>query len=129
MNTPRKNAPIMKWHPETGKPHTFNHPDDAPAGYVDEHPDNLEPDDRKAAIAKLKAEKVAGRVEKPKPLTRKEIVTALTEGGIAFEGTATTPALDKVLYDALTEHLVAADIDYPSDAETRELLTLVPKPE
>jgi sugar lactone lactonase YvrE len=129
MNAQRKNAPVMKWHPETGKSKVFDHPDDVPAGYVSEHPNNLEPADRKAAIAKLKAEKKAGKVEKAEPLTRKEIIAALTDGGLPFDGNAETVDLDKALSDALKEHLQAAEVLYPSDADTRELLTLVPKPE
>lgn len=128
-NSNRKDAPVMKWHPETGKPHTFAHPDDVPAGYVDEHPNNLEPAARKAAVAKLKAEKKAGRVEQSKPLDRKEVVAALTEGGIQFDGNAETADLDKILADALKEHLTAAEVEFPSDANTRDLLALVPKPE
>lgn len=127
MNT--KPAPTMAWHPETGKSKVFNHPDEVPVGYVDTHPNNLEPADRQAAIAKLKAEKAAGRVAPAKPLTRKEVVAALTEGGITFDGRADTAALDNVLGDALKAHLAAAEVEYPSDANTRELLALVPKPE
>lgn len=122
----RKSMPIMKWHPETGKSQIFDHPDDAPAGYVDEHPNNMEPADRKAAVAKLRNEKKT-KGEAPKPLTRKEVIASLTDGGIEFDGNAETPALEKTLADALKVHLTEAGVEFEADADTRTLLTMVPK--
>lgn len=123
-----KHAPVIKWHPETGKPQTFNNADEAPAGFVDEHPNNMEPEDRKAAIAKLRASKPE-KVEKAKPMTRKEIVATLTDGGILFDGKADTATLEGVLVDAIKAHLTAVEIEFSNDADTRDLLALVPKPE
>lgn len=125
----RKNQPTMMWHPETGKPTTFDHPDDVPAGYVDTHPQNLEPAERKAAIAKLRVEKKTKGAPEAKPLTRKELVAALTEGGIEFDGNAETAALDKTLADAIKAHLTEAEVEFEADADTRTLLSMVPKPE
>lgn len=111
-----KQEPTMAWHPETGENQIFNHPSEVPEGWLDTHPSNV-----KAAV------KQEGN--KPLSMTRKEIVAALNDGGLSFDNKAPVKALYAQLTDAVKAVLTEAQVQFDPNADTKDLLALLPKPE
>lgn len=114
-----KQQPTMAWHPETGESKIYNHPSEVPEGWLDTHPDNVP-----------KAPKPApSPVEDKLPMTRKEIVAALTEGGLQFDPKAPVKVLYAQLTDAVKSALTDAGVSFDDAADTKALLEKLPKPE
>lgn len=109
-----KHEPTMAWHPETGENKIFNHPSEVPEGWLDTHPSNV-----------AKAEKPAAF--KDAPMSKEEIVAALTAGGVQFDANAKPKALQGVLREAVTKALTAAEVSFDANASTKELLSLLPE--
>lgn len=120
-----KSSPTMAWEPKTGESKIFNHPDDVPAGWLDTHPDNL------ASVTKPEPDKAPDAPTKaaPLPLTRKEMVKALQDGGIAFDPAAKVDVLYSVLTEAVQKFLITAEIEFDPALDTKALLALVPPTE
>lgn len=111
--------PKMRWHPVTGENQTFADEESAPEGWLDHHP--ADPAHAKPAEPVVPAEVLP---PPEKPLTGKELVVALTEGGIVFDKNAKVAELDALLRDALVAALTKAAVPFDTDASTRALLTL-----
>lgn len=112
-------APTMAWHPETGESKIFKHPSEVPEGWLDTHPDNVP-----------KVVKPAAPVADDKlPMTRKEIVAALTDGGLQFDAKAPVKVLYAQLTDAVKSALTDAGVEFDAAADTKALLEKLPKPE
>lgn len=111
-----KHQPTMAWHPKTGECQVYNHPDDVPADWLDTHPDNVK--------AKAAAEKSAA-VAEGLPMTRAEIVKALTDFEITFRASAKDKALYALLEKSLREHFATEKVEVPADADVPALLALV----
>lgn len=113
--------PAMKWHPETGEARAFTKAGDVPDGWLDTHPNNISVVDKAAANNK----DVVGKPV-PLPLTRKEMVAALQQGGIAFDPAAKVDVLYAVLTEAVKKFLTDAEIEFDPALDTKALLALVP---
>ena len=109
--------PALKWHPETGDCRLFHNEASVLKGWLDQHPRNLKP------------ENVDPAAPAPLPMTRKEIVDALNNGGISYDPKSKTTVLFDQLTVAVKEALTEADISFDDAADTKELLDLLPKPE
>jgi len=109
--------PALKWHPENGECRLFHSEASVPKGWLDQHPRNLKP------------ESVDPAAPAPLPMTRKEIVDALNNGGISYDPKAKVSVLYDQLTVAVKEALTTADISFDDDADTKELLALLPTPE
>lgn len=112
--------PKMRWDPVTGENQTFTDDESAPEGWLDHHP--LDPAHKAGPTPAPEPEPVVPVAAPDAPLTKKELVAALTEGGIVFDKGAEAADLDAVLRDALTAALTAAKVDFELKASTRELL-------
>lgn len=111
-----KHEPTMAWHPETGENKIFNHPSEVPEGWLDTHPSNV-----------AKAEKPATVAFKDAPMSKDDIVAALTAGGVQFDANAKPKALQGVLREAVIKALTAAEVAFDADKSTKELLSLLPE--
>lgn len=109
------NFPAMKWHPQTGEVKLCHKADDVPEGWIDTHPANL------ANVAQPAPVKL--------PMKRKDIVAALSEGGITFDVKSPTYDLYALLVENLKAALTEAEIEFAADADANTLLGLLPKPE
>jgi hypothetical protein len=96
--TERKSLPTMAWHPETGENQIFDHPSEVPEGWLDTHPNN-KPKGAKEAKAP------APDAFKDAPMSKDEIVAALTAGGVQFDANAKPKALQGVLREAVVKAL------------------------
>lgn len=114
-----KHLPTMAWHPESGESQIFNHPSEVPSGWLDSHPEDPK---------RPKAEKSAPAL-KDAPMSKDEIVAALTAGGVPFDATAKAKALQPVLREAVTKALTEAEVKFDETLPTKELLALLPNPE
>lgn len=102
--------PTMAWHPKTGENKIFNSSSEVPEGWLDTHPNNV--------------------AEKSAPdMTRKEIIAALSSGGIQFDERANKETLYEVLTDAVKKALTEAEITFNPALTTKQLLDLLPSPE
>src|SRR5581483_9866922 len=110
--TNTKSAPTMAWHPETGENRVFPHPSEVPEGWLDTHPSN-------ASKAAEGGDKNPGD---KLPMTRKEIVAALNDGGISFDKQAKTSALYAQLLDAVKSALTEAGVEFDVNADAKVLL-------
>lgn len=113
--------PGMRWNPDTCENQVFQSAEEVPAGWVDYHPSN--PPEAVESVELVKA------VPDSLPMSRKEIVKVLNDGGISFDAKAKVPALYDLLVDSLKAHLTEAKIEFPASATGPELLALVPQPE
>jgi hypothetical protein len=114
-----KKFPGMRWHPITGENQIFQAESEVPEGYLNYHPANPPEGVEKALETKPEA----------LPMTRKEIVKVLNDGGIIFDPKAKVPALYDLLVASLKAHLIASETAFPETATGPELLALVPQPE
>lgn len=115
-----KHAPTMAWHPDTGESQIFNHPGEVPEGWLDTHPNNV----------KAKAPAKAAAAADALPMSRDEIVKALTECEIPFKARAKDKDLYALLEKSLRDHFAAEKVEVPADADVPALLALVkPKSE
>lgn len=112
-----KHEPTMAWHPETGENKVFNHPSEVPAEWLDTHPSNKPKEVEKAPAAK------------PEPMTRDEIVAALSDGGVEFDDKSKTKVLAEILRKSVIAALTSAEVEFDADASTKDLLAKLPSPE
>lgn len=111
--------PSMRWHPETGEMAVYNAPHEVPEGWLDTHPNN---------VSKVKkAEKPAAEANLL-PMTKAEIVKALTDGGIPFKPQTGAKGLYALLDTALRAHLAAEKIEVPEGANVPALMALANPP-
>lgn len=131
----------MRWNPETGEPSLFASDDEVPEGWLDYHPSDpdkatVAPPARKASAAKEDPKPQGLDVENLKneqkeedddsePLTRAEVVAALTAGGVKFDNHAKAAVLTGVLVQALKEALASNNVAFDENATPRALLKLV----
>ena len=115
--------PAMKWDPVTKESRVFNKASEVPDGWLDTHPDNLENMPQPVKAPEVQAKAV------PLPLTRKEMVQALQDGGIPFDPASKVDVLYAILTEAVKKFLTDADIAFDPAADTKVLLGLLPKPE
>jgi hypothetical protein len=119
-----RDYPAMKWDPVSGEARTFTKAAEVPEGWLDTHPANVAnvakpaPDNKKVVEAAAKAA--------PLPLTRKEMVKALQDGGIAFDPAAKVDVLYAILTEAVKKFLTTAEIEFDPAMDTKALLALVP---
>lgn len=113
----RTHQPTMAWHPKTGENQVFDHPDDVPADWLDTHPDNVK---AKAPVKAAPAPATTGL-----PLTRDEIVKALSGFEIPFRANAKDKALYELLEKSLREHFATEKVEVPAGADVPALLALV----
>lgn len=118
-----KHEPTMAWHPESGESKIFNHPSEVPADWLDTHPSN------KPKEEAAQEEAPAPEVFKDVPMSKVEVVAALTAGGVQFDASAKTKALQAVLREAVTKALTDAEVEFDANLPTKELLALLPDPE
>lgn len=105
--------PALKWDPETGECREFTKAGDVPAGWLNTHPNNLP-----------KAEKVEPA---PLPLSRKEVLKALKDGGIEFAASADHRSLYDLLLQSVKASLTEAGIAFDAEStDAKELLGLFP---
>lgn len=110
--------PAFKWHPKTGESQIFNAEHEVPDGWLDTHPDNVKADEKADDKTPLSAKL---------PMTKKEIVKALVEGGIDYDTAAPASVLYGFLDEKLREHLTAAQVEIPEGADVPALLALIAK--
>jgi hypothetical protein len=117
-----RDYPAMKWDPVSGEARTFTKAVEVPEGWLDTHPANV------ANVAKQEAPKTAEAPAKaaPLPLTRKEMVKALQDGGVAFDPAAKVDVLYAILTEAVKKFLTTAEIEFDPAMDTKALLALVP---
>ncbi len=99
--------PASRYDPVARTGAVFESADDVPDGWVARLPEPGE------------------EPETPDELTRAEIVSALTEGGISFSGRSKTDALHALLRDELTKVLTTRGVEFDPAASTAALLALV----
>lgn len=114
------NFPAMKWHPATGEMRVFTKADDVPEGWIDTHPCNITAD----AVGKAPTAPTSNLSMK-----RKQVVRALTDGGIDFAADASHADLYALLVEKLQATLTEAEIAFDPAADAAALLELLPKPE
>lgn len=118
------NYPAMKWHPQTAENRVFQKAGDVPEGWLDTHPANVD------NVSKQEVEVTPPAVLKaPLDMTRKEIVAALTEGGITFDPASKVVVLYELLTAEVNRVLTEEGIEYDPTAGTKKLLEILPKPE
>lgn len=111
--------PALMWDAETGESKVFARAGDVPAGWLNHHPDDKDP-------AKQPPAPIA---EKPPvlPMTRKEVVQALKDGGIEFAANAPHAALYDLLLIGVKSALTEAQITFdPESTDAKALLGLFP---
>jgi hypothetical protein len=111
----------MRWHPETGEPAIYHSEADIPAGHLDHHP----ADPNHAKPAPVKPEKPAKVDPEYGGMTRKEIRAALNDGGVAYDKSADTEELLKVLDDKVRAVLTEQGREFDPNASTKALLGLL----
>lgn len=121
--------PAMKWHPVTGEYVVCQNESEVPEGYIDTHPNNLPPAKAEEAVKAYAASVPAAGFPAKLPMKKADIITALTEGGIAHDPAAKAIVLYDALLASLKAHLTEAEVEFPENATAPELLALVPKPE
>lgn len=102
------------WDPDTGAHHVFRDSETPPAHFLPHHPEDT---------AKL-GDKPSD-ADTAKPLTKDELVTALTDGGIAFKATEKVEELTTKLVSALKTALTDRQIEFTEDEHPRSLLAKV----
>jgi hypothetical protein len=116
-----KHQPTLAWHPDTGEAQTFNHPDEVPSHFLPHHPED--------AKAKARTETKPAAPDKSEPaaipMSRDEIVKALTDGEIPFKANAKDKTLYALLDAKLREHLLDNDVEIPEGSDVPALLALV----
>ena len=118
------NYPAMMWHPKTCESRVFYQAGDVPKGWINTHPNNL------AVAVNQEAESEAPAADKAAPdMTRKEIVAALTDGGIPFDPASKVVVLHELLITEVKRVLTEAEIEFDAASPTKALLELLPKPE
>lgn len=110
--------PTMRWHPETGEAQTFGPDDPVPEGWLDHHPDDVSKNPAPAVVEDDEDDPNA-------PLTKREVVAALTEGGLEFNKNAKVADLTEQLVTALKAALKAGNVEFADDTSPRALLALV----
>lgn len=117
------------WNPETGEQEVFDTPEAREVkGFLDYHPaDEAKAPAKPKPEPRAKAPKHADDgVEKVKVLTRAEIETAFTEGGIEFDKSARVDVLDAQLNTTLRSVYTAKGWEMPADDfPTRTMLDRV----
>lgn len=117
------NYPAMKWHPHTGENRVFHKSGDVPEGWLDTHPANVD------SVTKEVEAAPPSVLKAPLDMTRKEIVAALTEGGITFDPASKVVVLYELLTAEVNRVLTEEGIEYDPTAGTKKLLEILPKPE
>jgi hypothetical protein len=108
--------PGYRWHPESGDCRIFDKAEDVPEGWLESHPGSLD-----------QAAPAADKAYDALPLSKKEIVAALDEGGVSFKKNAPVAALYALLMENLKKALTEQEIAFPEDADAKALMDLFPK--
>lgn len=93
-------GPTYRYDPETGEGRVFTDAADVPKGWLDHVPAR-------------------------KPITREEIIAALTDGGIKFDAKAKTEALLELLVKSVHATLDESKTEFDPKADVRDLLHLL----
>lgn len=114
--------PRILWHFKTGDSIVVGDGEADPDDYLDFHP----ADEVKARAAAALNPVPAPPTKDPNaPLTRKEVIAFLNEGGIAFDKENKVEDLTKLLIDAARSALSGAGRPAPDDASPRAVMALV----
>lgn len=114
--------PALRWDPETGEARQFDNEGDVPEGWLSYHPN----DEAAAAAAGAKVEKT--EVVEVLPLSREEIIAALTAGKISFKKNAKDKTLYELLLTSVKAALTEAKIEHDAaSTDAKALLELFPK--
>jgi hypothetical protein len=108
-----------------GEAEIFHHSDHVPKGWTP-HPkaaDEAQDGDEKQPDPKT------GDGAAALPMKKKDIVAALSEGGIDFNSRASAGDLYTLLLENLRKVLTEAEIAFAPEADAPALLELLPKPE
>lgn len=115
-------GPTFRYGPN-GAAEIFHHSDDVPEGWTDNPADHAEKAEKPPAPPK------AADNDAALPMTKKQVVEALADGGIEFKPRASHAALYELLVENLRKALTEAEIAFAADADATALLELLPKPE